>query len=144
MTRKMFRLMWALMAISAVLMSTGCAGVKYDAVTIANATSVNKQLDALADKSTTDFSANTTQIQQVKDSLQAAIAHEKKRGKTNITAYMWTDINKYFNNQFLATWQKDSKFGQPFVNEIKKRFDEIFKYITDLENHKAGGPDYQK
>ena len=111
----------------------------FDKTAYEQITSVEADALKLMDKAVTEYSANTKEIEEVKGNMQKAYFYDKNRPKNKITAQMWQVIidpdGQSFGN-FIQRWENEKNLRKVFIQEAKKKVQEHFDRIAQLESKK--------
>jgi len=121
---------------------SSCATVSSkDPVSLQNAITLKAESLALLDKATDPPDAHTSEINALRQKLQAAIAYEKGKGELNaISVKQWELLANPDGNLlggFLKKWETDGTGQSPaFIDGVKGLVTKAFDQIIKVENEK--------
>ena len=138
--RTIFFNFFLLLAILSTGAFQGCDTIAhFDQAAYTQITSVESDALSLMDKATEDYSIHKQEIDDVSNKIQKAYFYDKNRPKNKITEEMWKliiDPNGHLYGGFLARWKAEGKLGAAFIDEAKKKMQENFDRIAQLESKK--------
>ena len=125
----------------AALAMCGCSSIAhFDQVAYTQITSVESDALSLMDKAIEDYTSHKAEIEDVTNKIQKAYLYDKNRPKNKITEEMWNliiDPDGHLYGGFIARWKADGKLGTIFIAEAKKKMQENFDRIAQLESKKV-------
>ncbi len=138
--KKVMLRVFFLLTFFSVLVISGCSSIAhFDEMSYNQITSVESDALSLMDKATEDYSIHKTEIDDVSNKIQRAYLYDKNRPKNKITEEMWNliiDPNGHLYGGFIAKWKADGKLHAVFIAEAKKKMQENFDRIAQLESKK--------
>jgi hypothetical protein len=124
---------------SAVTISSCSSIAHFDQVAYSQITAVESDALSMMDKATEDYSLHKQEIDIVSNRIQQAYLYDKNRPKNKITEEMWNliiDPDGHLYGGFIARWKSEGKLKPVFIAEAKKKVQENFDRIAQLESKK--------
>jgi len=111
----------------------------FDQAAYTEVTSVESDALSLMDKATEEYSTHKQEIDDISNKIQKVYLYDKNRPKNKITEEMWNliiDPNGHLYGGFLTRWKAEGKLNAAFIDETKKKMQENFDRIAQLESKK--------
>jgi hypothetical protein len=139
MKRIIFHGIFLLTFFSAITFSSCSSIAHFDQVAYTQITAVESDALSMMDKATEEYPLHKPEIDIISNRIQQAYLYDKNRPKNKITEEMWNliiDPNGHLYGGFIARWKSEGKLKPVFIEEAKKKVQENFDRIAQLESKK--------
>ncbi|MDN3656034.1 hypothetical protein QWZ08_10380 [Ferruginibacter paludis] len=139
MKRIIFSGIFLLTFFSAVTISSCSSIAHFDQVAYSQMTAVESDALSMMDKATEDYAIHKQEVDVISNRIQQAYLYDKNRPKNRITEEMWKlimDPDGHLYGGFIARWKSEGKLKPVFIAEAKKKVQENFDRIAQLESKK--------
>jgi len=127
-------LLSALIALSLI----SCAGLRYNAVSLLNATDIKNDALSLISKSNEQYSLHEDEAELLKAKVLNQYIDETKRKLNHATVAMYSELMNSNGSLYslLDLWKQNGTLSASMITESKQQIDRLISSIIDLENHK--------